>query len=68
MLAETRIRGAGAIASDIAAKIYHGNILAEHLEDHRENCTRFLLLVKATTMSPKADKTSLFFSTPHVAG
>src|SRR5579884_1277760 len=41
MLAEERPVGAAAIASRVAASYYHARILKTHLEDHRENFTRF---------------------------
>jgi prephenate dehydratase len=68
MLAEQRLRGAAAIASHIAAEVYHGRILATHLEDHRENYTRFLLLSGTAKVAPRADKVSIVFSTRNVPG
>jgi prephenate dehydratase len=68
MLAERRIRGAATIASRIAAEVYHARILATHLEDHRENYTRFFLLSKTSKVSAKADKVSIVFSTRNVPG
>ena len=35
-----------AIASRRAAALYDAAIIAEHIQDHRENWTRFLLLVE----------------------
>jgi prephenate dehydratase len=68
MLAERRIRGAAAIASRIAADVYHARILAKHLEDHPQNYTRFLLLSKTARVSPQANKVSIVFSTRNVPG
>lgn len=68
MLAERRLPGAAAIASAIAAKVYQGRILQRHLEDHHENYTRFLLLSKIRTVSPRANKVSIVFSTRNVPG
>jgi len=68
MLAERRLRGAAAIASRTAAQVYHGRILRTHLEDHRENYTRFLLLSKTTKVSTRANKVSIVFSTGNVPG
>jgi prephenate dehydratase len=68
MLAEQPIPGAAAIASRIAADVYNGRILAKHLEDHRENYTRFLLISKAAKVPPKADKVSIVFSTRNIPG
>jgi prephenate dehydratase len=68
MLSEQRVAGAAAIASRIAAAVYHGRILQTHLEDHHENFTRFLLLSRTPAVSLKADKVSIVFSTRNVPG
>jgi prephenate dehydratase len=68
MLSERRTPGAAAIASRVAARVYHGRILQAHLEDHPENFTRFLLLSRAPAASPQANKVSIVFSTRNVPG
>jgi len=68
MLAERRTPGAAAIASRTAAAVYHARLLRAHIEDHRENYTRFLLLSKTPKVSPRANKVSVVFSTRHVPG
>jgi prephenate dehydratase len=68
MLAEKQVTGAAAIASHIASAVYGARILQTHLEDHRENYTRFLLLSKRPTVTPKANKVSIVFSTRNVPG
>jgi prephenate dehydratase len=68
MLEERQLSGAAAIASRIAAEVYHARILSTHLEDHRENYTRFLLLSRSARVSSKADKVSIVFSTPNAPG
>jgi prephenate dehydratase len=57
-----------AIASRRAASIYGGVILHEHLEDNRENYTRFLLLSPTNDSPENADKLSLFFELDHRPG
>jgi prephenate dehydratase len=59
-----------AIASRRAAQLYKGVVLAEHLQDHPENWTRFLLLVRADNAPPvkSANKTLVAFDLPHQAG
>lgn len=62
-----------AIAGRLAAEIYEGAILREHLEDNRENYTRFLLLsarrVSARNGAPRnRDKLSLVFQLDHRPG
>ena len=65
-------RDAGAIAGRWAAQLYGGEIVAEEIEDHPENHTRFLLLSKPeSAIVPEnggAPKTSLFFRTPNRPG
>jgi prephenate dehydratase len=61
-------RARAAIAGLRAAKLYGGVVLREHLEDHPENYTRFLLLTSTTSISPGADKLSLVFKLPHQGG
>jgi prephenate dehydratase len=68
MLAERRIPGGAAIASRTAAEVYGARILKTHLEDHRENFTRFLLLSKTGSVPRGADKVSIVFSTRNVPG
>jgi prephenate dehydratase len=57
----------GAIASRRAADVYGADVLAEAIEDHPENYTRFLLITRPGTPAPTAiassagHKTSLVF-------
>jgi len=57
-----------AIASRRAAKVYGGTILREHLEDHPENYTRFLLLAPSAEVAENADKLSLVVHLAHKPG
>ncbi|HXJ16255.1 MAG TPA: prephenate dehydratase [Candidatus Polarisedimenticolia bacterium] len=62
-----------AIAGRRAAEIYGGAILREHLEDNRENYTRFLLLATSPHAAEDAalgseDKLSLVFQLDHRPG
>jgi prephenate dehydratase len=57
-----------AIAGRRAASIYGGAILREHLEDNRENYTRFLLLATTPDAPESADKLSLVFQLDHRPG
>jgi len=61
-------RTRAAIAGRRAAELYGGAILQEHLEDNRENYTRFLLLSKEKDSMPEADKLSLVFELDHRPG
>lgn len=58
-----------AIAGRRAADVYGGKVLQEHLEDHRENYTRFLLLTaEAPLVAKEADKLSLVIQLSHQPG
>jgi prephenate dehydratase len=57
-----------AIASTRAAELYGATILQSHLEDDRENYTRFFLLAASSEIPADADKISLVFQLPHSPG
>jgi prephenate dehydratase len=59
-----------AVASRRAADLYKAAVLAEHLQDHQENWTRFLLLGRAQDSgdSKGANKTLVAFDLPHKPG
>ncbi len=63
-----RDKSRAAIAGRRAASIYGGHILREHLEDNRENYTRFLLLAPTSASPSDADKLSLVFQLDHRPG
>jgi len=52
----------GAIASLMAAKLYHLQIVAKNIEDIRGNSTRFWIIGKQEVEPTGNDKTSLIFS------
>jgi prephenate dehydratase/chorismate mutase len=57
-----------AIGSRRAAQIYGGKILREHVEDHAENYTRFVLLAENGDFSNRGTKLSLLVTLKHKAG
>jgi len=63
---QAKDRTRAAIAGKRAAELYGGLILREHLEDNRENYTRFLLLSASAADTPEsAEKLSLVFQLDH---
>tara|TARA_R110000824_G_scaffold52692_4_gene146251 strand:+ start:184426 stop:186168 length:1743 start_codon:yes stop_codon:yes gene_type:complete len=64
-----REKGVAAIASKTAAEIYQLSILAQDIEDSRDNTTRFLIISKKYQASPGLnDKTSLIITTHNEPG
>jgi chorismate mutase/prephenate dehydratase len=55
-------KNAAAIASEIASSMYNLNIIAERIEDFRENITRFLVIGNEFAEKTGNDKTSILFS------
>jgi len=51
-----------AIASALAAELYDAAVLAEGLEDHAENYTRFLVVARDPAPAATASKVSLMFT------
>src|SRR6267143_5492587 len=57
-----------AIASKLAAELYGADVLAEGLEDHAENYTRFLIIARDPAPRERANKTSLMLSLGNTPG
>jgi len=70
-IAENKIQGRGGIASRHAAKVFGLELLAESIETHKKNYTRFLILSHNESkkyIPQNMDKASLCFSLPHEEG
>ena len=57
-----------ALGSRMAADVYGLNVLAENIEDHPSNTTRFLIIGTGKGQRTNSDKTSVIFGTPHAPG
>ncbi len=69
------LKDAAALASRRAAEVYGGVILADEIQDHAENYTRFLLITPAaavsaspSTAAPSDYKTTIVFSVGNAPG
>jgi prephenate dehydratase len=70
-IAEEKLYGVGAIASDLAAQNYHLEIIAEEIETHKNNYTRFLILEDKNGggfHDKNVNKASLSFALAHKIG
>lgn len=65
-----QLKGVGAIASDMAAKIFELNILAHSIQTIRHNETRFAIVKRENSEIPEEEinKASLKFETDHKRG
>ncbi len=63
-----RSRSAAAIAGKLAAEIYSLKIIESHIEDSRDNVTRFMIIGKQKMPKTGNDKTSVLFSVRHEPG
>jgi prephenate dehydratase/chorismate mutase len=66
MLAREKPRGAAAVASALAARLYGLEVIQEGIEDEESNTTRFLLLSRSP--SEEGDKCSVVFTVRHKSG
>ncbi len=74
-IAENKLRGVAALASDLAASMYGLHTVAASVETHKKNFTRFLALCQADKKEQifrskpcQPDKASVSFSLPHKTG
>ena len=66
-LARSGEKGVGAVASELAARLYGLEILAPGIETHKENYPRFLILDDSLEVA-HPDKAILCFTLPHKPG
>jgi prephenate dehydratase/chorismate mutase/prephenate dehydratase len=67
MLREERPAASAVVASRLCADLYNLEIVAEDIEDHASNATRFVVLAREAC-EQGGDKCSLVFTLPHRAG
>lgn len=68
MIAQLGDKTKGAIASEYAARLYNLQILENHINTEKENCTRFIILKKGKFYSKNAKKITISFVLPHESG
>lgn len=68
LLAESREKDAGVIASESAARHYGLQILARGVEDWDNNFTRFFVIGRHEPPRTEKSKTSIVFATRHIPG
>lgn len=59
---------AAAVGNVRLADMYGLNVLAERIEDHPDNWTRFLVIAPSPCKEDRRDKTSILFTTPDSPG
>ncbi len=59
---------AAAVSSQLAAELSGLQVIRRGIQDREENATRFIVIAEHDAPASGADKTSLFFSTPHERG
>ncbi len=66
------LRNSAAVASQRAAEVYGGVILADAIQDHAENYTRFLLITRSAPVVPQLPateyKTTIVFGVGNIPG
>ena len=68
-LAQSGEKGVGAVASELAARLYGLEILAPGIETHKQNFTRFLIMDEGLQVPRECiDKALLCFTLPHKPG
>ena len=68
-LRERSLKGVGAVASELAAKLYGLEILKGGIETYKQNFTRFLVFDDTLEIPTEAvDKASICFTLPHKPG
>ena len=68
-IAGNGLMGVGAVASELAARIYGLDILAESIETYKQNFTRFLVFDDALEVDKaQVNKASMCFTLPHSPG
>ncbi|MGL6022319.1 MAG: prephenate dehydratase [Chitinophagaceae bacterium] len=68
-IAQSKTHHIAAIASDLAAKLLHLNIISPNIHSKKDNYTRFLVLQQKNILhTPYANKASIYFHTDHSQG
>ena len=65
---DKQLKNTAAIASDLAARLYKLNTLAEGIEDDKQNYTRFITIGDKKRLKGKPNKTSIVVELKHKSG
>ena len=68
MVSEAQSNTVAAISSELCASQYNLEIIKPHIQNSKNNYTRFICFSKNLEIYPGADRTSLLIKTPHRAG
>lgn len=64
----TQDKTKAAVASPLAAKLYHLEILQKNIQNDKSNMTRFMIISKELISKDDNDKVSVIFTLPHQVG
>ncbi len=65
---EKKLSDTAAIGNEMTAKKFGLRVLEKHIETHKKNFTRFLILSRKTKSQPESNKASLSFEVAHEVG
>ena len=68
MIQEGQLKGTGAIASERAAEMFKLSVLEAGVQDFAGNTTRFILVGRDSAPLGEANKTTVVFTVPNIAG
>lgn len=64
----TKDKSKAAVASPLAAQLYHLEIIQKNIQNDKSNMTRFMIISKELISNVENDKVSVIFTLPHQVG